>query len=457
MTPHTKRPSVNAAIRKIAMIATLAAGLGCSTTEIVTVETPDIVDPENVQTPNGANAVRIGALARLNFAASGDESLFLLGGLFADEFNNGDSFIARQEIDRRSITPENTFLLAANRVLHRTIVGAQQAIDVLTLYAPDAPAWHVAEMYFVQAYAMNQIAEHYCDGIVFSSVQDGVEEYGMPIAATAAFELALQKATDGLALITGTTTNDVRVQNALRLMRGKILLNLNRPAEASTAVTAVPTSYQYVLLHSPNTQSNNFWLFNNSARRYSVSNNEGGNGLNFATAGDPRVPVCLGGTAACAAVGVTTANRDDQSQPLYVQTLWTSNATSVAILRGPEARMIEAEAQLRANNSAGALATINAARTSVTGLAPLIDAGTPAARVDQLFRERAFWMFGRGTRVGDLRRLIRQYQRPANTVFPVGNYHKGGAYSADVNIPVPLQESNNPNVGTGGTCLNRDA
>ena len=119
--------------------------------------------------------------------------------------------------------------------------------------------------------------------------------------------------------------------------------------------------------------------------------------------------------------------------------------------------MIEAEAQLRANNSAGALATINAARTTVTGLAPLLDAGTAAARVDQLFRERAFWMFGRGTRVGDLRRLVRQYQRPANTVFPVGNYHKGGAYSADVNIPVPLQESNNPNVGTGGTCLNRDA
>src|SRR5688500_4265174 len=182
MTTHTKRPSAHTAMRRIAVIATLAAGLGCSTTEIVTVETPDIVDPENVQSPNGANAVRIGALTRLNFAASGDESLFLLGGLFADEFNNGDSFIARQEIDRRSITPENTFLLAANRVLHRTIVGAQQAIDVLTLYAPDAPTWHVAEMYFVQAYAMNMIAEHYCDGIVFSSVKDGKEEYGMPIA-----------------------------------------------------------------------------------------------------------------------------------------------------------------------------------------------------------------------------------------------------------------------------------
>ncbi len=439
----------------------LAAGLGllalgCSTQDIVSVETPDIVDPTNVESASGANAVRIGALTRLNLATGGDESLFLLGGLFADEFNNGDSFIARQEIDRRSITPENIFLLAANRVLHRARLGAEQAVDLLNKYSPTAPGWQVAEMYFIQAYTINMMAEHYCNGLVFSSVKDGREIYGSPIATTEAFNNALQLATTGLGLVTGTTANDVRVQNALRLTRGRILLNLNRAAEAATAVAAVPTSYQYVIQHSPNTQSNNFWLFNNSARRYSVSNGEGINGLNFATAADPRVPVCLGGTSACTAVGVTQAIRDDLTQPLYVQTLWTTNAASVAILRGAEARMIEAEAQLP-GNSAGALATINAARATVTGLAPLADAGSAPSRVDQLFRERAFWMFGRGTRVGDLRRLVRQYNRSPESVFPTGTWHKGGVYSGDVNIPVPLQESNNPNVSSQNTCLDRKA
>jgi hypothetical protein len=458
MTSNIETSVMRAAMR-VAGTVSLAAAVAlaaCSSEEIVSVETPDIVDPTSVESASGANAVRIGALTRLNFSTSGDESLLLLGGLFADEFNNGDSFIARQEIDRRSITPENTFLLAANRTLHRARIGAAQAIDLLTRYAPTAPGWQVAEMYFVQAYVINILAEHYCDGLTFSTLVNGVEEYGTPTTTAAAFENALQLATDGLAKVTGATANDTRVQNALRVLRGRILLNLNRPADAATAVSGVPTSFQYLIQHSPNTQSNQFWAFNNSARRYSVSTNEGGTGLNFATAADPRVPVCEGGTSACTAIGVTQAIRDDLSRPLYVQMLWTNNAASVSIIRGPEARMIEAEAQLRSNNAAGALATINAARATVTGLAPLTDAGSEAARVDQLFRERAFWNFGRGTRVGDLRRLIRQYNRSANSVFPVGNWHKGGSYSADVNIPVPLQEANNPNVPSGNTCTNRN-
>ena len=41
------------------------------------------------------------------------------------------------------------------------------------------------------------------------------------------------------------------------------------------------------------------------------------------------------------------------------------------------------------------------------------------------------------------------------TVFPVGDYHKGGgSYGQDVNLPIPIEEKNNPN---GGTCTDRSA
>jgi hypothetical protein len=43
-----------------------------------------------------------------------------------------------------------------------------------------------------------------------------------------------------------------------------------------------------------------------------------------------------------------------------------------------------------------------------------------------------------------MRRLIRQYGRDVNTVFPNGPYFKGGLYGTDVNVPVPFQEQNNP-------------
>jgi starch-binding outer membrane protein, SusD/RagB family len=443
-------------LRGTAAAAALALA-ACSPTDVLDVEDPDIINPSDVQSPAGAEAVRLGALARLNAATSGAESLFLLGGLFADEWNNGDSFIARQEVDQRVITTQNTFLTDANRVLHRTRLSAEQAVDLLERYNPDAPSWQSAEMHFVQAYVVNLAAENYCDGLVFSRVVDGREEYGEPITTEAAFQRALAHADDGLALSTGTSANDVRVRNALAVTRGRILLNLDRPADAAAAVTAVPTNFRYEMLHSQSTNSNTFWSLNNLARRYSVSVNEGTNGLDFATASDPRVSVCLGGDAACRGIGVTRNDRDDLTQPFYVQMLWPTRESAVAIVDGVEARMIQAEAQLEAGNAAGALATLNEARATMTGLAPLADAGTAAARVDQLFRERAFWFFGRGHRVGDLRRLIRQYGRSADAVFPTGAWHKGGNYGVDVTIPVPLAESNNPNVSASETCLDRSA
>ena len=443
--------------RPLFAIAALAGTLAaCSPSDVLEVTDPDIINPTDVRSAAGADAVRLGALARFNTATTGGESLFLLGGLFSDEWVNGDSFIARQEIDQRVITPQNNFLTDANRALHRARLSAAQAIALLTEYKPEAAAYQVAEMHFIQAFTTNLMAEHYCDGLVFSTVQDGREQYGSPITTAAALEQALTHANNGLALITGSTANDLRVRNALLITRGRILVNLNRLPEAATAVAAVPTNYAYTIQHSANTTTNQFWNFNNNARRYSVGNSEGTNGLNFATAADPRVPVCVGGTAACNAILVTQNRRDDLSSPLHVQMLWTARESPVVIIRGVEARLIEAEAQLKAGNTAGSLATLNAARTTVTGLTPLADGASAAARENQLFRERAFWLFGSGHRVGDLRRLIRQYNRPSNTVFPVGAWHKGGNYGSDVTVPVPQAEQNNPNV-SGETCLNRAA
>ena len=446
--------------RGASILAIAAAGLmiaACNPTEYLEVTDPDIINPTDVSSAAGANAARIGALNRFNSATSGGESLLLLGGLFTDEWNNGDSFIARQEIDQRVITPQNSpFLVDASRNLHRARLSARQAIDLLQEFSPTAPRWQLAEMYFVQAFLENLASEHYCSGLVFSTVENGASVYGRPMTTVQALTMALAHADSGLALITGTTADDVRVRSALQVTKGRILLNLNRPADAASAVAGVANAFQYVAFHSLTTNNNQYWLLNNSAGRYSVSNNEGTNGLNFATANDPRVPVCQGNDATCRTIGVTKPSRDDLTTPYYVQRLWTTAETSFPLLVGAEARLIEAEAQLRAGNVAASLATLNALRATFTGLAPLTDAGTDAARVDQLFRERAFTLFGRGTRTGDLRRLVRQYNRPASTVFPIGAWHKGGNYGSDVTIPLPLAETNNPETGAG-VCLDRNA
>jgi len=444
------------ALRVTGLVVAAAALASCSVPEMLEVNDPDIINPAQVSSPAGATAVKNGAFARLAAATSGDESLFLLGGLFTDEWINGDSFIERWQIDQRSVVYSNSYLTAAYRVLHRTRSSAEQAIPLLQQYIPTGPKADIAEMYFVMAYVENLMAEAFCSGLVFSNTL--TQEYGTQITTAETYALALAHADSGLALVTGSSEADARVRNALAVTKARILLNQGKGnfAAAATAVSQVPTNYGYRIFHSVNASSNQFWSLNISARRYSVADREGGNGLPFVSANDPRIPTCVGGTAGCP---VTQTVRDDAGSPMVAQRLWTDRLTAVDIVSGVEARLIEAEAMLNANNPAGALAKLNELRATVTGLAPLTDAGTPEARVTQLYNERAFWRFGRGTRLGDLRRLVREYGRSATAVFPTGAWHKGsGSYGPDVNFPIPQAEENNPNVtSSGGMCLDRSA
>ena len=129
-----------------------------------------------------------------------------------------------------------------------------------------------------------------------------------------------------------------------------------------------------------------------------------------------------------------------------------------------EARLIQAEAALQAapddtsSQATGWLGIRNHLReTAITPALPdTTDPGSFDARVDLLFRERALWLFLTGHRLGDLRRLIRQYGRDQSTVFPVGPYDAGsGTFGTDVNAPIPPDERKyNPRF-TG--CMGRGA
>ena len=129
---------------------------------------------------------------------------------------------------------------------------------------------------------------------------------------------------------------------------------------------------------------------------------------------------------------------------MYLYLKLDSRSSPVETASGIEARLIEAEAQLDAGLVVQWLTTLNDARATLA-MPPLTDPGTDDARVDLLFRERAFWLFNTGHRLGDLRRLVRQYGRDPMTVYPVGPYHKDNlTIGSDLAIVIPGNESNNP-------------
>ena len=233
--------------------------------------------------------------------------------------------------------------------------------------------------------------------------------------------------------------------NLAKVAKGRALLNRGQYAAAAAAVAGVPINYVFnaeATLSVPG-QINLIWNANN-LKTATVSDREGTNGLDFVSAGDPRVPT--------ASLGLGT----DGATNVALFSKYSSQASPIPMVTGIEARLIESEAALQGNQNdtsptgTGWLGILNTLRaTAITpAMAPLADPGSFAARVDLLFRERAFWMYGTGHRMGDLRRLLRQYGRTEAATWPKGPYKGGVSYGNEVVFIITLSEQANPNVRT---------
>ena len=460
--------------RAVVKTIVLACAIGltaCTTDSLLSAVDPDIIDPANVQSANGANAVRLGALSRLRQVAGGSESTWLFGGLLADEWSTSSTFVQNDETDERQVQLNNSSVQGMLRTLYRVRTSANQAIALLNKYRP-TPARDIGEMYFARGYAELQLASDFCNGIPLTDGAGDVINYTDGKSVDEVFNVAIASFDSAIALTTATDTVTVSINFAARVAKARALLGVNRPADAALAITAVtiPTTFAYNITYSLTGGQNTIWAQGFSARRYTVGDSLEGNArtllvrnaIPFFSAKDPRLPVVYSTSNA----GKDTTKSQDGITYSRTTTLY-GQVTSTALANGIDARLIEAEAAFRAGNPTQMMTILNQLRTdrptvgTVTpaagSLPALVDPGTDPARVDLLFREKAFWTFSRGQRLGDLRRLIRQYGRAADgsTTFPVGTHYRGGTYGADLNLPVTTDELSNPDYHV--LCTDRKA
>jgi hypothetical protein len=309
-------------------------------------------------------------------------------------------------------------------------------------------------------------AENYCGAVPVSfQAPDGSFTFGGPESTNTLLDSAVSKFNAALAIPGAPLTATFR--NLASVGKGRALLDKGDYPGAAAAVTAVPTTFQYNYLHAETTarQNNGTWSLTQSVGRFGEADKEAGIGLPFASDGDlkraggvidPRVADSLARRGSSG-----SAKGFDGATNQMVQAKYPVRSSAITVADGVEARLIEAEAALNASDPGGALTILNALRSNTallslrgyaaTSLPPLTLQLTTAGQVDQLFHERAYWLYLTSHRLGDLRRLVRQYLRPVNTIFPNGAYFKGGTYGTDVNVPVPQQEQNNPNY-TPGSC-----
>jgi hypothetical protein len=448
----------------LAAALALSAVAGCNTTDkLLEAQDPDLVDPTDVEHPEGAEAMRIGALSRWRDATGGDntngeENTWLLGGLLADEWATASTFVQNDELDTRRVRVDNASVTQGFRDLQRVRTAVGQAIPLLRRWRPTETI-KVPELFLAKAQAEMQLASDYCSGIPLSNGVVGTAiEWSSPLSTDSVFKVAAASYDSGLAIATGTGAADLRVARALRIGKARTLIALRRYAEAATVVAGIPTTYSYDHTFAAATGSNAIWGQATSGRRYNVGNDVEGNArnipvannLNFFSAGDPRVPASYTITTGTGGRPDTTRSQDGNTLS-RTTSIW-GRETAVAVFNGIDARLVEAEAAYQAGDFAGMISILNALRAAPPPLGTVqpaampavADPGTVDGRIDLLFREKAFWTFGRGQRLGDMRRLIRDYGRTAANTFPQGTHYRGGTYGTDVTMPVPQEEENNP-------------
>ena len=460
--------------------ATLLTMVACSPGDILDVENPDTVDPASLATPQGLAAAHAGAIGDFSFAIVGDnggtEGQILVSGSFTDELGNSETFPTRKEYDQRGpIDLKNGTLLAVFRNLQRARRSAELAADIIkTVTATPATDARIGESFNLAGFTYVFMGENYCSGIPISKAEDdGTLSFGEPLTTTQILTRAIERFDSALVYNVPGIPASATITNVAKIGKARALLDLNQPAQAAATVAGIATTFSYNLTHTTSLgrQQNGMFVFINQNERFSVANLDGGNGLNFRAANDPRVP------------WARVPSNDvgfDNATPQFDQGKYASETAPTAIATGVEARLIEAEAALRAGDNGTWLNILNTLRATA-GLTPtvfpagfpaafpalgaLADPGTQVGREDLMFRERAFWLYLSGHRLGDLRRLVRQYGRTANDaatgVFPgrggaqyvIDGNPKGGVFGTEANLPVPFDELNNPNFLQ---CINRN-
>jgi hypothetical protein len=446
---------------------TLALALATGACGLLDTDQPNIVEPGQLDSPAGAEARRVGAIADFGFGKDGDgdidlartDGIVLLGGLMSDEFVLSTTPPTEQEVDQRRVFTNNSTVFDTYFYMQRGRAAAEDAARALRQFsaAPDETA-DIGEMLSLAGYGYILFGENFCSGVPFSRLDGDTIAFGQPLTTAEMFDSAVARFDSALAEPGVQAEETPEITYLAEIGKARALLNLGGPANiaaAAAAVADVPTDFVYATEHADSPKRLQNAIYNYSTGfLWSLSDQEGsgppdqqgdptpGVGLPYRSADDPRVPF-----EDPEDVGL------DGSTPQFTLLKYDQASTDVPLADGIEARLIEAEAALALNNRSGMTTILNDLR-DLQGMDHLAVPGTQAAAVDVLFSERAFWLFATGHRLGDMRRLIRQYGKSADEVFPSGDYIKGGSYGDDVNLPLPQEVENNPN---SAGCIDRNA
>lgn len=449
-----KRKNVRAGGAWIWIAVLLLAATGCSIDELLKVNDPDIVTPEQAAGPAAVPATVAGMVGDFQISF-GNYAIY--AALFTDEMILAGTFPTRIDVDERNVQldPNNGTLEAdmfgpfqvARESADRNLASWTGALDdpaYASVKDNLEEGFALANLY--GGYLRAMMAEAYCSVVL--------EPKGEPVTPAAAMEAALARLQQTQSVATQYGLTDIAT--AARVGQARALMYLGRYSEAAAAAASVPEDFVFMAEYSDN-QSSQYnvvhaytWGVNPFVLRWTVGDGTAGNRHNelwpyFQEWIDQGLLVDDPPGYEAVEIGIGVA----------LQLAYDAPGRSIPVATGWEAQMDIAEAELRSGQVAQAQARVNGLLANpalnplkamnpdlpLGAFTPVSFTGTLATDLPQMARARASGLWLNTDRQATLRRY---YQNDGIDLYPTGTQ------GSDVSFPIPQQEiDNNPHVSGG--------
>lgn len=392
---------------------------GCSLDGLVKVSDPEegrSVNIKEVTTRSGALSVYASALGKFQ---TGVSEISKNVSLFTDEreIHPGANILA-DKFDARIIGVDGLQDKESYEYLNSARITFSQVRDIVRKLNDPSISYLLSASYALEGYSVLMLAENFCSGIPLSRLSfDGTVNYEQGSSTSQTLKTAISLFDSSMAIEHDST----RFNILPRIGKGRAYLSLGQLDSAYASVENVDVNSAFNLYYTEaldlsNKRPYTFWRikameYSISVLAYGVKNNEGVNGIQWFSLTQPidsRIPM-----------NIELINGVYLGRPHK----YTGSTLVFPLAKGIEKKMIESEYLLSVGDSRW-IDVINEARQT-KGIPDTVDPGTPKAREDLLFRERALWFYFDGYRLADYRRLVRQYARSPYEVYPVGVYEGG--------------------------------
>lgn len=409
--------------RTLATLGLLTVALaGCE----LGVSNPSLVEEADLATPAAVPAIVNGALGSFGMATTimGAAGTYAASAILSGELVHSGSWTPPREISEgfpNNESPENQSHWGYSS---QARWQAEDAIDkVSALIAnPSQDRW-VALAQLYAGFSNRVMGEMFCDAVIDGGPLEPHTAFST--RAVGHFDNAIQTAQAG---------GHTELRFAALAGRAQARLMLGQWDQAVADAAQVPTDFTFTHAHSDNSSNEHNGVHNwtyrgDNAWQYTVWGTPfeawGLNAREPEAGGDPRVTF----TPMLTAAGAPLIGGDNR-RPIFRADKYPSRNSAIALAKGTEMRLIEAEALLRNGDVPGAVSKINQVR-SLHGLTP--EAASNAAEGwALLMRERGLELFLEGRRLGDVRRWAADPQASAHVDYTfVGRIASGQPASAD--------------------------